>query len=63
MAEGKTFDGGDNLWKSFQDKIQSYVTTNGGMASKNAPIIGRLDWATVADVLNGNQPVSSLGCK
>jgi len=53
----------DNLWKSFQAGIQNYVNQNGGIAAKNIPVIGRPNWADVADVLNGIKPVSSLGCK
>jgi hypothetical protein len=51
IAESKSFDEADNLWKSFQDKVQIYVTQNGGTAIKNPPIIGRPSWSFVDDVL------------
>lgn len=63
FGESKTFNGADKLWNSFQDKIQSFVSQNGGTSVKIEPTKGRPNWSEVGDVLNGIKPVSSLGCK
>jgi hypothetical protein len=62
VFESKTFRGSDSLWTSFQRKIKSFVTQNGGSAVKNGPITGRPDYAGIEQVLNGSLPASSLGC-
>jgi len=62
FLEGTVFNGGEDVWKSFQDGIQIFVNQNGGSAAKNTPVVGRPDYAAIGEVLNGSKPVSSLGC-
>jgi hypothetical protein len=63
LFEAETFDGADNLWKSFQEGVKNFVNQSGGIAAKGNPIVARPNWETVNAVLNGYEPVSSLGCK
>jgi len=58
-----TMTGADNLWKSFQRGVENYVNSNGGIATKNDPIVARPNWDIVREVLNGSRPISELGCK
>jgi hypothetical protein len=37
----------DLLWKSFQEKLSSYVNSNGGSATTSAPISERVYWSAV----------------
>jgi hypothetical protein len=63
VAESKTFDAADKLWKSFQDKIQDFVNQQGGQTHKGEPIIGRPNWNEVKDFLNGQRTLESIiGC-
>jgi hypothetical protein len=62
ILEGVMFNGADNLWTSFQNKVSSFVAQNRGNASKQDPIIARPNWSSVAEVLNGTKPLSSIGC-
>lgn len=57
-----TFNGADNLWKSFQDGIMNFVNSNGGSAIKLDPVIGRPDWDLVEAFINGEVTVDQLGC-
>lgn len=50
----------DNLWKSFQSKITSYVNTNGGKAYTSTPQTERPNWNTVKEVMDGKKPLSIL---
>lgn len=61
---GNPFFGADNLWESFQDKINDFVNDpiNGGSSSINNPIKSRPDWDKVQEVLEGERPISDLGC-
>jgi hypothetical protein len=58
------FVGADDLWSTFQDNLESYInsSTNGGTASKQIQKIDRVDWELVKDVLQGQKPISDLGC-
>lgn len=42
--------------------MQDFVNNNGGNSSIINPSIDRVDWDKVQQVLNGNQPISELGC-
>lgn len=57
------FFGADSLWESFQDKINGFTNTNGGVSKILKPITNRPDWGEVKDVLNGKKPISDLRCK
>jgi hypothetical protein len=59
------FDGGEELWAKLQDNIESFVNDpiNGGKAQKQTPTINRPNWEDVMDVLNGEKPISDLGCE
>lgn len=62
LAKKPTFNGADNLWKSFQQGIKDYVNIHGGSASVNNPEILRPDWNQVQKVFNGTAGVNTLGC-
>lgn len=57
-----SFNSADNLWKSLQSGIESYVNNNGGYAFKNNVVIYRPDYLKIQKVLNGEIPISDLGC-
>lgn len=59
---GDAFQGADNLWESFQNKTQQFINNNGGSSSVVARVKNRPDWDEVEDVLNGERPISDLGC-
>src|SRR5690606_15375745 len=59
---GNPFKAADNLWVSFQHKLNQYVNNNGGESNTNAPVKYRPDWDMVKDVLEGKKPISDLGC-
>ncbi len=63
LGERKTFNGADNLWKSFQDGVESFVLQNGGTAKKQIPIIGRPDWDEIENFILGKKSIDSVGCK
>ncbi|MNL08969.1 hypothetical protein D3C87_1297140 [compost metagenome] len=50
----------DNLWKSFQDKVSSYVNQYGGVANIVSPKIERPDWLDIEKVVKGIKPISTL---
>lgn len=54
------FNAADALWKSFQNKINTFVSNNGGSSEINAPEILRPDWTLVKDIIDGKQPLSKL---
>lgn len=62
MSLGNPFFGADSLWASFQDKTSQFVNNNGGTSTIVTPIKNRPDWDEVEGVLNGERPVSDLGC-
>ncbi|MGW8124179.1 hypothetical protein ACV07N_16085, partial [Roseivirga echinicomitans] len=49
------FGGGDLLWSSFQQKLASYVNSNGGSANIEVPIKHRVNWEMVNSILLGNE--------
>ncbi|GAB5473329.1 MAG: hypothetical protein Mars2KO_14280 [Maribacter sp.] len=59
---GEPFKFADNLWRSFQEKTNEFVISNGGNASIKTPIHNRPDWDEVKDVLEGRKPITDLGC-
>lgn len=59
---GNPFSGAETLWKSFQRKMFENITMAGGTASVNPPVIYRPDWDKVEQILNGERPLSELGC-
>ena len=59
---GNPFQFADNLWESFQEKINAFVNENSGKSTINNPSHERLNWEKVRDVLEGISPVSDLGC-
>ena len=60
--EPNPFFGADDLWESFQNNIRDFANNNGGTSSIISPVKNRVDWDKVKEVLNGNLPVSELGC-
>jgi len=54
----------DDLWESFQEKLNAFVNNpnNGGSSSIITPTKNRPDWEEINDVLEGNKPISELGC-
>ncbi|WP_026976989.1 hypothetical protein [Flavobacterium tegetincola] len=61
------FNSADNKWINFQNKIKDFVNSgqaasNNGQAVANIPKKFRPNWDKVKNVLNGSQPISSLGC-
>ena len=52
--------GADDLWISFQDKINGLMNNNSRKSNIKIPIKNRPDWDDVKDVLNGNKPISDL---
>lgn len=60
---GEPFTGADDLWESFQNNLDQFVNANNGTSFTIEPIKNRPDWGKVMDVLEGKEPISSLGCK
>jgi hypothetical protein len=58
------FEGADELWESFQEKLNSFVNNpiNEGASTIVTPSKNRPDWDKVQQVLNGELPISELGC-
>lgn len=50
----------DNLWKSFQDKVSTYVNQHGGVANIVSPKIERPDWVDIERVVKGLNPITTL---
>lgn len=44
---GVAFAGADRLWKSLQQKVNSFINANGGSSAVRAPISKRYDWPAV----------------
>jgi hypothetical protein len=61
---GDAFQGADDLWSSFQEKLNNFVNNpiNGGTSTIVTPTKNRPDWEKVEQVLNGELPVSELDC-
>ncbi|WP_028872850.1 hypothetical protein [Psychroserpens burtonensis] len=71
IADGKTFairfDDAASVQKlldiySDKDKKKEFVNNNGGTASVVEPTKNRADWDEFQQVLNGEKPISDLGC-
>lgn len=62
LSAGSPFQDPDNLWNSFQRKIQDFTNDNGGVGNMAPISTNRPDWDMVKDVLLGNRPISDLGC-
>jgi hypothetical protein len=64
MGGGNPFFGADNLWESFQEKLNEFVNnvTNSGVSSIVPPSISRPQWNDVKEVLEGTKTKSDLGC-
>ncbi|WP_179343270.1 hypothetical protein [Winogradskyella ursingii] len=56
------FDGSDELWESFQSKINQFVDINDGDSTIIEATKNRPDWDKVQQVLMGELPISELGC-
>lgn len=59
------FQKADELWESFQENINEYINdpANGGSSNIVPSVTNRPDWEKVQDVLQGNRPISDLGCE
>ncbi|WP_170235075.1 hypothetical protein, partial [Bizionia gelidisalsuginis] len=59
------FQGADDLWSSFQERLNNFINNpiNGGSATISTPTKNRPDWNKVQEVLNGERPISDLGCE
>ena len=61
------FNSADAKWTNFQNKIKNFVNigqnpSNNGQAIIDFPKKFRPNWNKVKNVINGNQPISTLGC-
>lgn len=52
----------DNLWESFQEKTNDFINSNGGSSVSNSPVYYRPNWEKLKKVLQGERPISDLGC-
>ena len=60
LFEKVAFDGADDLWSSFQDKIEEYVNNHGGTAIKSNPIVKRPKVGTALKALfKGSTPITN----
>ncbi|MFC3198149.1 hypothetical protein ACFOET_11055 [Parapedobacter deserti] len=59
-VSGVPFNRADELWASFQNKINDYVNQHGGASNLAPKQVHRPDWGLVEDVINGDAPLSSL---
>lgn len=60
------FDGGYDLWESVMNNLVSFVNDDpwyGGSSFKYPAVSNVEDYQKVKDVLEGNRPISDLGCK
>lgn len=60
---GDPFQNPDALWNSLLDGVENHVNNNAGQAGTKNITISRPEWNDVKDVLLGNKPKSTLGCK
>ena len=59
------FDDPDALWNSFKTGVHEFVEINGGYSQQPTDFdnsISRPNWDDVRNVLEGNKPISDLGC-
>ena len=58
------FDGADDLWESFQEKLNNFFNnpSNDGSSTIVIPTKNRPDYVKVRQVLMGELPISTLGC-
>ncbi len=66
-AQNIAFSAADAKWSNFQQKLTTFVNqgqsnSQNGSAVTNTPIKYRPNWNHVKNVLNGTQPISTLGC-
>lgn len=59
---GKSFSPADDLWESFQTTLSEFVNFNGANAQVLNPTKERPDWEKVQGVMEGNKPITNLGC-
>lgn len=67
VAQAIAFSAADEKWQNFQQKVANFVNqghSNGfnGMSNVITPKKYRPFWNEVINVLNGTQPISTLGC-
>ncbi|HLV47160.1 MAG TPA: hypothetical protein VKY32_08995 [Flavobacterium sp.] len=62
LASSQMFGGADDLWTSFQNKTNQFINDNGGNSTVIEPVKNRPNWNKVEEVLNGERPISELGC-
>lgn len=64
LSDGNPFESPDNLWASFQTKIEEYIQNNsyGNTVTVNTPVTWRPNWDGIKNVLIYNQPLSTLEC-
>ncbi len=62
LSGGNPFFAADILWETFQSNFNDFIIENGGDSTILEPIHNRPDWDEVEEVLNGNRPISDLGC-
>ncbi|MCQ0112474.1 hypothetical protein [Zhouia amylolytica] len=62
IGNGNPFFGADNLWSSFQQKINQFVNNNSGSSNIIPAITNRPDWNKIEQVLNGEKSTSEIGC-
>jgi hypothetical protein len=59
---GQPFAAADDLWESFQSNLDQYIRDNGGISQVMEPVFYRTDWEKVKEVLQGERPISDIGC-
>lgn len=57
------FEKSDELWSSFQTKLETHVNSKGGSATKSPKIQNAKLWEKIEGYINGSVPISALGCK
>ena len=59
---GQPFAPADDLWESFQSKLDQFINNNGGSSQVIEPVTFRQDWEKIREVLLGERPISDIGC-
>jgi hypothetical protein len=54
------FEKADELWKSFQNKLSTFINGSNGIAIVNTPVIQRPNWNIIKHVIDGKLPLSTL---